>query len=320
MNQKASSGYQRAPAAAVSLWLWSRLHKFAAPLVALLASASILTVQVGLAGKPASQHGSTKATWLWEAERLADARSRTEIVQFAKSEHVGRIFVQIDTDADVSDYRQFIRSAAEAGIRVHALAGAPDWVLPQRRHVMAETVEWVRAYNRSAEGVERFDGIQIDVEPYLLDEWKQEQTRIAADWVETVKQFRQLVDNAGGLLAGAALPFWLDELRSPGRSVTMAETIMSELDEVALMTYRNRADSVIGLADKELGIGNRIGTKVFVGVETNRTDEGEHVSFYGAESSELNRQMAEIEEKLRNHRSYAGIAVHDYTGWSKMEP
>ena len=203
---------------------------------------------------------------------------------------------------------------------VHALAGAPDWVLPERRHVMEDTVEWVRTYNREAAVMERFDGIQIDVEPYLLADWKKEQNRIMTYWVDTVKEFRQLVDKAGGLLAGAALPFWLDELRSPGRSVTMAETIMSELDEAALMTYRNRADAVIGLAEKELGIGNRIGTKVFVGVETNWTDEGEHVSFYGADPNELDRQIAEIEARLSKHRSYAGIAVHDYTGWSRMKP
>lgn len=263
-----------------------------------------------------------KATWLWDTELIRTQEERASFVEFAKDHALGRIYIQVHRDVPADAYRDFIGAASGQGVQVHALDGAPGWALPDQRKELAGMIDWVNGYNRSVQPHERFSGIQVDIEPYLLPEWKAGQADLAAHWLDATAEFaREAKKQDPTLTVSAALPFWLDTIAMPDTSQdrTLAESMMKLLDEVTLMSYRDSAQSVIEIAAEEIALGDRLGTKVFVGVETNPVSEGPFVTFHGKGKGEMVRQMAVIDQKLRAHPSYAGIAVHDYSGWRKLK-
>ncbi|MUG70296.1 MULTISPECIES: hypothetical protein [Paenibacillus] len=257
-----------------------------------------------------------RATWLWDTSLIGTNAGRTDILQFAKNERVERIYLQVNRDVAQSDYRSFIQAAADSGIQIHALDGAPKWALPENRKYMTALVDWVKSYNASVLVNERFAGIQVDIEPYLLPDWTADQHAVAVNWQQSIAYFHDLVKkDSAALTTSAALPFWLDGIPLSDGSGTLSEAMMGKLDETALMTYRNQALDVIDLAAEEIALADRLGKKVWISVETNPAPDTPYITFSGESKAEMERQLAVIDGLLKARPSYSGIAVHDYTGW-----
>ncbi|MFD0693924.1 hypothetical protein ACFQZT_07455 [Paenibacillus sp. GCM10027628] len=259
-----------------------------------------------------------KATWLWDTSLIRTSAGRSDILLFAKNQQIGRIFLQVNPEVAPSSYRSFIQSAADSGIQVHALGGAPKWALPENRQKITDLVNWVKNYNASVLESERFAGIQVDIEPYLLPEWTTDQNAIAVNWQESLSYFHKLVKKDSTLTTAAALPFWLDSIKLPNGSGTLSEALMAELDETALMSYRIQAEDVLDLAASEIATGDRLGKKVWISLETNPTPDSPHITFHEKGAAEMERQLALIDLILKTHPSYSGIAVHDFTGWRAL--
>jgi hypothetical protein len=259
-----------------------------------------------------------KATWLWDTSLIGTVVGRTDILQFAKNQQIGCIFLQVNPEVAQSNYRSFIKTAADYGIQVHALDGAPKWALPENRQKITELVNWVKTYNASVFDNERFAGIQVDIEPYLLPEWTADQNVLAVNWQQSLAYFHELVKKDSTLTTGAAVPFWLDNIHLPDGSGSLGAAIMAKLDETAVMSYRDKALDVVTLAAAEIATGNRLGKKVWVSVETTPAPDTPHITFYGKGNTEMDRQLALIDGVLKTQPSYTGIAVHDYTGWRAL--
>jgi hypothetical protein len=259
-----------------------------------------------------------KATWLWNTSLIGTSAVRNDILQFAKNQQIGCIFLQVNPEVAQGTYRSFIKAAADYGIQVHALDGAPKWALPENRQKITDLVNWVKSYNASVLDNERFAGIQVDIEPYLLPEWTFNQKAVALNWQQSLSYFHELVKKDSTLTTAAAVPFWLDNIQLPDGSGSLSEAIMAELDETALMTYRDQALDVVTLAASEIATGNRLGKKVWVSVETKPAPDTPHITFYGKGKTEMDSQLTLIESLLKAQPSYTGIAVHDYTGWRAL--
>ncbi|MBD0384223.1 hypothetical protein [Paenibacillus sedimenti] len=259
-----------------------------------------------------------KATWLWDTSLINTSAGRNDILQFAKSQRIGRIFLQVNPAVAQSAYRSFIKKASGYGIQVNALDGAPNWALPENRHKITDLVHWVKTYNASALVNERFAGIQVDIEPYLLPEWTADQNAVAVNWQQSLAYFNELVKMDSTLTTAAAVPFWLDSIQLPDGSGSLSEAIMAVLDETALMSYRDQAQDVVALAAEEIATGDRLGKKVWISVETNPAPDTPYITFYEEGKAELERQLALIDSMLQGHPSYSGIAVHDYAGWRAL--
>jgi hypothetical protein len=275
-----------------------------------------------------------RATWLWDTSLITTPEDRNSVLQFAKKMKLGRIYLQINRSIEPDCYRIFIHAASSSGIQVHALDGAPDWIKPNKRQRIAETVQWVKAFNAAAsEAEERFTGIQLDIEPYSLAEWNYSRKTTVAQWLDALTEFAAEAKKETGLTASAALPFWLNELDVAGgsRSKTadlhgsssdgngsLIEAMLAPLDEVTLMTYRNQAHALAEISSANLSLGDRLGKKIFVAVETNKTSEPAYITFYSKGKMQLEQELASIDQLLGHHPSYAGIAIHDYSGWRSL--
>jgi hypothetical protein len=262
-----------------------------------------------------------KATWLWDTSLISTLENRDSVLQFAKEQSVNRIYVQVNPDEDKSSYRAFIHAAAAAGIQIHALDGAAHWVQPDHHQLIVDMVKWVKDYNASVLETERFTGIQVDIEPYVLPEWQSEQNAMVTNWIGALALFSSEVKQDTSLTASAALPFWLHQIAVPGISGMMLnEKLLSLFDEVTLMSYRDQAQAIVDITAADIALGDRLGKKIFIGVETNPSSEGNFVTFYEEGSAAMNLQLNIIDDLLKSHASYAGIAIHDYTGWKNLKP
>lgn len=287
-------------------------RKFAVLLAALL----LCSLLVGpFANAESGSVSKARTTWLWHTALIQTDSS--ELLDFAKSHGVGILYLQISTKVDLASYRSFIRQATEMGIEIHALNGAPDWALETSRPKLDAFMTWIRDYQQSAAPEEKLAGIQVDIEPYLLPIWKTDYAALVNQWQNNINQ---LVAQASdiGLPLSAALPFWLDNYKVPDSEQTLSSWMISRFDSVTLMSYRDSAKAIYDTAKAEFAEGESLNKKIYTGVETKPSKEGNSITFYEEGIDVLSEQLVLLEQMGGSQSSFSGIAVHDLVGWMDL--
>lgn len=261
-----------------------------------------------------------KATWIWQAE-LIDTQ-RQKILDFAKNQGINLIYLRIDRDKPFDYYRPFIREAQLAGIDVHALGGHPRWALTVDRERMLGLVDWVKRYNRTVDQVERIRGVHLDIEPYLLDEWYDDQPAVLKQWMGNIEAFVTAAREEDGLEVGTDMAAWFDQFPVPGTADMPFSTWMIDtFDHVTLMAYRNKVDGSNGIeaiVKNEMETADALGKQVIIAVNTKEMPHEPHTTFFGVGAEEMDAQLAEVTSRLGRHSSFTGVAVHDYRYWRNM--
>lgn len=267
---------------------------------------------------------SVEATWVWNTYQIV--YEKNEMLQFAKANGVNLIYLQILKDGDITldQYRTFIREATQNGIQVHALDGGSEWVLAENRHHLTDLISWVKQYNLSSAINERFTGIHLDVEPYVLPDWSKNQDAIVKAWVDSVKMFITQARTADSTLKlGSDIPAWLDYISIPNNGGKLSTFMISQYDHVTLMAYRDfarGANGVIEIVQSEITQANQLGKKVIVGVNVITDPEGDMVTFAEEGTAFMETQISQFYSALKVNASFAGHAVHDYTSWKNARP
>ncbi|RRJ65802.1 hypothetical protein EHV15_24960 [Paenibacillus oralis] len=283
----------------------------------------VLVLILALLGNPATKAASiedkpvskARTTWLWHTALIQSSSS--ELLNFTKSQGVGIIYLQISTKVDLASYRSFIRQASEMGIEVHALNGAPDWALAASRPKLDAFMKWINDYQQQAAPEEKLKGIHVDIEPYLLPIWKTDYDTLVTEWQDNVDALvRQSADLE--LPLSAALPFWLDNYKVPDSEQTLSSWMISRFESVTLMSYRDSAQAIYDTAKTEFAEGESMNKKIYTGVETKPSNEGNFITFYEEGSQVLNEQLALLEQLGGTQTSFGGIAVHDLVGWMNL--
>ncbi|WP_400161875.1 hypothetical protein ACAF76_016100 [Brevibacillus sp. TJ4] len=263
----------------------------------------------------------TMATWIWDAKRI---ESQTEeIIAFAEQNGITLIYLHIKpVEVSPEAYRRFNQHAHAAGIKVEALGGDPNWAYAANRGSIGYFVSWVKAFNSQVKEEERFAGIHVDIEPYVLPDWKKQQEQIVRQWLENMEYLVVETKKDSALPVGADLPFWIDELHVPGTEQTVSGWMLERLDSITLMAYRNHAQGANGIVDivqniivEADGLRDR---SVIVGVNIRDSGEGENVSFHAHGTAEMKSQLALLQEELGRNPSYAGSAIHDFESWTTI--
>ncbi len=259
----------------------------------------------------------TRTTWLWHTQLIQT--SPTELIDFSESQGIDIIYLQISTKVQQASYKSFIRQAGEKGIEVHALNGAPDWALSTSKPKLDAYLKWINDYQLSAAPDEKLKGIHVDIEPYLIPEWKTDWTSLVGQWQENIDYLVEQA-KAADLPLSAALPFWLDNdnYKVPGSEQTLSSWMISRFQSVTLMSYRDNAKAIYDTAKNELAEGEMLNKTVFTGVETKPSSEGNFITFFEEGSGVLDEQMLELEALASVHPSFGGIAVHDLVGWMDL--
>ena len=284
-----------------------------------------------------------RAIWTWEKDSYAvveDTAAAGEAIAFMRAKKIRTLYLYADAFEGrnlVEDrpelYRKFIRRLHSRGLRAYALLGSAylhteEYVLPENRQDALEMLQRVLAYNASSKPGERFDGVNLDIEPHLLDQWDTQKDQLLLQFLDLGQALMELKSRSGQKLpVGPAIPFWLDgiELEWNGLKKPVSEHVFDIYDYAAVMDYRDRAegrDGMIALAADELKYAGARKRKVVIGVEVT-PNEIEKVSFDHLAEPDLERELALAEKAFRSEPAFAGFAIHNFRGyrvWLERKP
>ncbi|MNO61158.1 hypothetical protein D3C76_517960 [compost metagenome] len=257
----------------------------------------------------------TNATWLWNTKLIET--SSDELISFMDHQGIEIVFLQISRNVSKSSYTNFIKNASMHQIKVYAADGAPDWALNSKLPKLTSFMTWINNYQNSVNADEKFSGIHVDIEPYLLPEWTNNFADLVAQWQSNIIYLSTEAQQMN-LPLNAALPFWMDKYKTPDQNETISYWMISKLDSISLMTYRDKANTIFNLAQSELIEAELLNKKVYICVETKPSREGNQVTFYEEGAAYMYTQLINVRSKASSYPSFAGIAVHDLGGWMNL--
>jgi hypothetical protein len=305
-----------------------RALKHALAALALLASAAL---------HAAEGPATPRAIWTWEEDSYAmlqEPARAGRAIAFLRAKSVDTVFLYADAlqgrnliESDPALYLRLLRRMHAAGLKVYALLGSgylhtERYVLPEQHKDAVAMLQRVLDYNRTAAPEERFDGVNVDIEPHILDAWPARKMELLKGFLDMSDALMRSVHASGQALpVGPAIPFWLDgiTLEWKGAHKPVSQHTQDIYDYVALMDYRDRAaggDGIVSHAMDELRYGGAIGKKVLIGVET-LPNAIKKVSFYHLAESDLKRELGATRAAVGDMPAYGGFVVHHYGSYRK---
>lgn len=225
-----------------------------------------------------------RATWIWHIE---DWLQHPEILDlelpFLKAQAVGDLYLQwpdLSTQSK-SALVQLVQRLHQEGFRVHALDGDPHFALKAQHDKLYQIVQSILDFNHDAASDARFDGLQLDVEAYLLPEfYGLHAEQIKRDFIHVIAEVYRRVEPEK-LDFGVAVPLWLDQadeftaqlprLEFEGQEALLSEHLQQHSDYIAVMDYRTQiwgAAGILAGIEQELSYATRHQKRVVIGLET----------------------------------------------------
>jgi len=222
--------------------------------------------------------------WVWNTqELLSQEPALKDLLRFVEQEHIGRIFLQLPDTArqETNNLRALVRELHSAHAEVFALDGWAGYALKENHAEAVSILDRVIRHNKLPNPAECFDGIQFDVEPYLLPGFQGDRKlSILAQYVELCAALSSRARSAG-IRFSVAVPFWFDTqfdesgneetIDVGGVSKPVYQHVIDRVDELCIMSYRTNALGPGGIVDqvtKELRYAMKAGKAVFASVET----------------------------------------------------
>ncbi|GAB3344641.1 hypothetical protein [Lysobacter tyrosinilyticus] len=284
----------------------------------------------------ASAFAAPRAVWTWERDSYAMLESSAEATtafDFLRAKGVDTLYLYADAwegrnllAKQPQRYRDFIADAHRRGFKVYALLGSAylnteRYILPEQRSTATAMLQRVLDYNTQAPRDARFDGVNLDIEPHLLDEWNDaNRENLLRDFLEVSAAWMKLKHDSGQNLAvGPAIPFWFDgiEVQWHGRTRPASEHLADVYDYVALMDYRDHADGndgIVAHAAKEMTYAEQAGKQVVIGLELT-PNELKKVTFNHRREADLQREIETAQAAYAKSKAFAGFALHHYRGY-----
>ncbi len=182
-------------------------------------------LQAESAGRPCPATRWLRSVWMWHYRQVL--RHPQRVVRVLERHGIGRVYLQIAPP--LSAFRPFLGRAHEAGIQVFALEGSPDAVLDPAP-ILKHTAELARFNARPGP---RFQGLQLDIEPYALKRFWKHQRRYLSRYLGLLSKVRQAAPP--GFWLSVAIPSWFSRLRFDEHS--MSALAVGLADEIVIMSY-----------------------------------------------------------------------------------
>jgi hypothetical protein len=280
---------------------------------------------------------SPRAIWMWEAASYAMLEQETvatDNIAFLKAKGINTLYLYADAYQGQSKiltraaaYEGLIRRLHREGFQVYALLGSwylKTWryVLPEERYKARRMFQQVLNYNASVSAEAQFDGINLDIEPHMLDEWDTQKLKLLTQWVELSHELMKLKRlSKQSLKVGPAIPFWLDgiSIQWAGKTKPVSQHLQDVYDYVALMDYRDKAeggDGMISHAANEMAYAETIGKSVVIGIETG-PNEIQKVSFNHLQEADMLRELSKVGKAYASQRAFGGFVIHHFESYQR---
>jgi len=261
-----------------------------------------------------------RSLWVWKIDPVLNPKQKKELFKLCERADIGVIYLYFGASPteESPEYREklakFLTECHERCINVEALTGNPVWALKEYHHVALEWVKGFLEYNKGRPVEERIDGVSLDVEPYLTQEWNTDKKEvIKSDYIDFLEKCRALIDGyKGHFLFGMAIPLFYDR-EDEGE---FERKIFEYIDYAALMDYYDTEDEIIEKARFHIDMANKVGKHVTIGVETQNLVEMKQGkprnTFYEEGWEEMERILTATADEFKKEPSFGGIAIHCY--------
>jgi len=261
----------------------------------------------------------TKAIWVWGTEKI-ESEGDIILERFEKN-HINTIYLSYNDKISDKVYKNFIKKASEKKMEVHALGGEPNWARDENEKAGKKFIEEVINLNKSAKPDERFAGIQLDVEPHLLDNWEDSKRTIMKEWIQNNGEFVELAHKGGIKKIGAAVTFWLDNEKTQKRAPEKFDkefykVLFDQFDYIAIMSYRDKltgSNSIVSITKNEMKYAHKTRKPVVLGFNFNKGEA--HTTYRDKGFKAAEKDMKKAGEIFKSNKGFDGVAIHDYNNW-----
>jgi len=284
-----------------------------------------------------AEPAAPRAIWTWEEDSYAmleQPAAAGRAIDFLTSKSIDTVFLYADAfggrnliATQPQLYRRLVRRLHTSNMKAYALLGSgylhtERYVLPRHRAEALAMLQRVLDYNKAAAPEERFDGINVDIEPHILAEWSTRKMDLLREFVALSDALMRAKRASGQALPlGPAIPFWLDGLTVDyqGSAKPASQHLQDLYDYVALMDYRDHAlgaDGIVSHAMDELAYADKLGKPVLIGVET-LPNAIRKVSFEHLREADMERELGLAAKAVGGTKPFGGFVIHHYGQYRK---
>lgn len=188
-----------------------------------------------------------RSAWFWApTEWLAPS---DHILDAQKELGLSRIYITIPSEngavINSEELKKFIKKLHKKKSQVWAVIGDPQAILESRRENLLSMAAAYNQYNEDANDAERLDGLQLDIEPYLIPGYKYAIPEMMQKYADVVNVIHRA---APVLPLDIVLPFWLN-LESPD-ILDALEQVSEGISSMTVMDYRTDIVQIRQFASK----------------------------------------------------------------------
>ena len=216
--------------------------------------------------------------WLWDYRSAISDPGR--MVTSCLRHDCRRLLLQMpdlrDPDHVWTAYARLFAIANAAHIVLFALDGYPEAI--QDPAILADKME------RLIEliGENGLPGVQLDIEPYLLPGFAEDETGFDR-YLAAIDRVKAALNGRGRL--SVVMPFWFTSTIYKNRPIAFA--VMDRVDEVGVMSYRTDVEELAVIGEDTLRYGRLTGVPVWLAMETTRLPVERHVVLKRESRTEL---------------------------------
>ena len=282
-------------------------------------------------------------TWVWTPILQMTDEYMNEIVLGAEREDINTIYLSIDSYLDIyvlpegslkqekrnefmATLDKFLTLAKEKKIAVDAEAGWRNWAEPGHTYKPLAILNFVKEFNATSRI--GFRGLQYDIEPYLLPEYK------ASDGGKKVvlQRFLKLVDHSVYYLKDQDLKFSVvvpdfydkrdkmtPKFEYQGKKDFAFKHLLNILEErsgssIIIMSYRNFAegkDGSISVSANELKTTKRgrFSSNIIIAQEVGNVLPP-YITFHNTSKEYFSAEVGKLRSSFATHRNFQGLAIH----------
>lgn len=227
---------------------------------------------------------SVRSAWFWSPGLWLDTPER--VFESTSKFGISRIYISVLTNRGEvnhpNELRTFIRSAHAHGVQVWAVLGDPRAVMNDGVSTFLLASAAYTAFNNDAIASERLEGLQLDIEPYLIPGYSQNPEAWLSRYAYLINNIHQI---APDLQIDVVLPFWFDP-DTPLVS-SMLVDIADSINRITIMDYRTDLTQIKRIATQFLNWGWHNKKSIGIALETLPIEQEDRRHYRQADDGEL---------------------------------
>lgn len=257
------------------------------------------------------------STWLWNTTEIV--ANSDKVIGFLVENNVKVVYLQVDYTLKNEYYNLFIDKAGEKNIAVYALEGSSNWVSSDGDKYRINFFDWLTKYQESAFETQRFQGVHLDVEPYLNDEYSKNPNEVFEKYQDYLLKSKSSSIKLN-LEFSIDIPFWFHEVSYKNKygKGNVAQWIFKNIKAVTIMAYRDTATGIINVSQTQMNLCAKYNVKATIAVETGKSNEGNNITFYEEGRTTMYNQLNIVVNNYIKNSAFDGVAIHYLYSWMEM--